>query len=254
MPTASNEDFLVKFHKILPSARPPRRCHRAVGGTLPARAAQYCEPICAASSFGWHLFPPVDFSLMWDGTDTLWKLDTSDTWYNLNSVQLPEAYSTFNAACPPHIVNHIPPLIAACDEPGIINVWSGLFARTKKNWSLLVRSPANMPRSEGFENYEGLIETDRWFGPLFTNIRLTKTDVPINFRSDKPFIQVQPIYRDHYKDSLLSNFAYVDDVAMLEDSDWLDYERTIISPGIDEEREPAFYAKNVRRRKREMEN
>ncbi len=242
---------LVKFHRILPSAKPPRRSHRAVGGIIPARASQYCEPICTASAFGYHLFPPMDFSLIWDGTDIIWKPDSADIWYNLNSVQLPDAYEAFNSACPAAIENHIPPVVAACDEPGIINLWSGLFARTKKNWSLLVRPPANLPRSSGYESYEGIVETDRWFGPLFTNIRLTKTDVPIEFRMDRPFVQVQPIFRDHYQESLLDNYEFIDDVSKLASSDWTDYERTIISPGLADDREPANYAKNTRRRRRE---
>ena len=27
-----------------------------------------------------------------------------------------------------------------------------------------------------------IIETDRWYGPLFTNVRLTRTNAPIEFR------------------------------------------------------------------------
>ena len=45
-----------------------------------------------------------------------------------------------------------------------------------------MRAPANIPRSGSYELFEGIIETDRWFGPLITNMRLTKTDVPIDFR------------------------------------------------------------------------
>src|SRR5207244_11955854 len=69
-------------------------------------------------------------------------------------------------------------LLAAFKEPGVVQIWSGLIARTAPEWSLLVRQPANLARSQGYENYEGIIETDRWFGPLFTNVRLTRTNIP----------------------------------------------------------------------------
>ena len=55
-----------------------------------------------------------------------------------------------------------------------MQIWSGLIARTAPEWSLLVRSPVNLARSQGYEHYEGIIETDRWFGPLFTNVRLER--------------------------------------------------------------------------------
>jgi hypothetical protein len=28
--------------------------------------------------------------------------------------------------------------------------------------------------------FKGIIETDNWFGPLFTNVRIIKTDIPID--------------------------------------------------------------------------
>ena len=34
--------------------------------------------------------------------------------------------------------------------------------------------------------WEGIIETDLWFGPLFTNFRLTKTDMPVHIRAEVP--------------------------------------------------------------------
>ena len=38
---------------------------------------------------------------------------------------------------------------------------------------------------------EGIIETDRWFGPLITNFQLTRTDIPVEFAPDFPLLQVQ---------------------------------------------------------------
>jgi hypothetical protein len=100
-------------------------------------------------------------------------------------------------------------------------VWSGPFARTAPGWSLLVRSPANLPRSKGYELYEGIIETDRWFGPLFTVLRLTRTDVPVEFDASFPFLQVQPVHRDTYGDSL-DAYEVIGNLKDLEAQDWED--------------------------------
>lgn len=249
--TESEADAPVaKFYRVLPSAQEPQRADRSAGGLIPTRAFRYCEAICTASAFGWYIFPPINFSLMWDGTDTLWTFDETDSWYNLDSIQYPDFYDTFNAACPAEVADHVPPLVAASNEPGIINIWSGLFARTRKDWSLLSRPAANLPRSAKYDNYEGIVETDNWFGPLFTNVRLTSTNVPIDFRMDVPMMQVQPIHRSLYQNNVLSSYGFVEGVDELTHQDWADYHRTIIAPGSSHDREKGYYAKETRKRKK----
>jgi len=83
----------------------------------------------------------------------------------------------------------------------------GLAARgvPAPGWSLLVRGVANLSKSPAYQMLEGIIETDTWFGPLFDNVRLLKTDVPIEFRSDVPFLQVQPVRKKVYADKYLQN-------------------------------------------------
>ena len=51
-----------------------------------------------------------------------------------------------------------------------------------------LRPPANLPRNLAYDLYEGIVETDRWFGPLFTNIRLVKTDRPVHFSTEIPLV------------------------------------------------------------------
>lgn len=255
MGESENQIPLVKFYVMLEGAQAPQRSDRAAGGIIPMRAYRYCEPMRSASAFGWYVFPAENISLMWDGSDTLWKTDDCDQWYNLSSIQAPNSYDTFNAVCPASVVDHVPSLVAACDEPGIINIWSGIFARTKKDWSLLVRPPANLPRSTGFECYEGIIETDRWFGPLFVNIRMTKTDVPVAIRKDRPLLQVQPLHRSSYNAALFNDFEVISEPSLLTEKDWQDYENTVIAPGIGHDRETGLYSKTSKRRsKREIES
>ena len=96
--------------------------------------------------------------------------------------------------------------------------------------------------------YEGIIEADRWFGPLFTNLRFTRTHVPVRIRADFPLAQVQPLPRAAYADATLGAFANVADLTGLIESDWADYENTIVVPNNDPARSFGAYAVSARKR------
>jgi len=115
---------------------------------------------------------------------------------------------------------------------------------------VLVRSPANLPRNLAFDQYEGIVETDRWFGPLFTNIRLMKTDVPIRFSTEIPLLQVQPLHRRAYAEEISNNFGLVADAAEFPAEAWSRYEQTIVKPNQDPRRPVAAYATAARRRRK----
>ena len=132
----------------------------------------------------------------------------------------------------------------------MVQIWTGLIARTAPGWSLLVRPLANMPRSGGYELYEGIVETDHWFGPLFINLRLTKTDTPIRIAADLPFIQVQPLPRIAYADETLSAVSLSAEMAALSDDDWNDYFETVVRPNTDLDRPLGQYAVRVRKRRK----
>ena len=240
---------MVKFYRILPGSSFPQRADKSAGGTLPVRAYRYCEAIRTASAFGWYVFPPADFDLAWDGADTIWKFGYEEDWTVLDSVQYPDFISTFNHHCPLDLTDAVPPFLTAGAEPGMVQIWSGLIARTDPGWSLLVRAPANRPKSNSYEHYEGLIETDKWFGPLFTNIRLTKTDVPISFDVGFPLMQVQPLLQATYSEEVLESIETVDGIEEFTECDWEKYRQTITRPGRGFEREKGYYAKMIRRQK-----
>ena len=129
-------------------------------------------------------------------------------------------------------------------------MWTGLMVESAEDWSVLVRPPANLPRSLAYDLYEGVVETDRWFGPLFTNVRLVKTDVPIHFSTETPLVQVQPLHRSTYADEVSNAFAVIDDQRHFPAEAWKRYEQTIVKPNLDPERPVAAYATSVRRRRR----
>ena len=92
-----------------------------------------------------------------------------------------------------------------------------------------VRGPANYSYSRDYEVLEGVIETEHWFGPLFTNIRLHKRNKPIIVRADKPLLQVQPfsmtLYKEHEdKSSHSTGFG----LSALTEASWKKYANTVV--------------------------
>jgi hypothetical protein len=91
------------------------------------------------------------------------------------------------------------------------------------------------------------IETDLWFGPLFTNFRLTKTDTPVQIRSSVPCIQVQPIPQLAYREETLSSFKCLE-ASDLSDADW-DRLGEVLLPHPDPVIRQGHYAVAVRKRR-----
>jgi len=240
---------LVVFHRVLPFGRLPQRADRSGAGSMPTRAFRYCEPSSSASGYGYYIFPPISFSLLWDGHDIMWTFDGASDWMPLKSAQYPGFRDVFDSIAPKEIQEYAPPFLVAFQEPGLFQMWTGIIARTAPGWSLMVRPPVNVPRPGGYEPFEGIIETDRWFGPLITNIRLTKTDVPINFSAEFPLVQVLPLPRQSYDEATLNNYELVPDLKQFTPGDWDDYYDTVVRPHVQENRPRGQYAAAARKRR-----
>ena len=239
---------IISFYRAIPESLPPMRADRGALGVLPTAAFQYCEAITSASAFGWYVFPPMSFYLQWDGTDVLWTHETAESWFPLTSCHFPRFAEHFDENAPEHIRGYAPPFLTQLFVPGMVQIWSGLFVRTAPGWSLLIRPPANVARSQSFEPFEGIVETDSWFGPLFVNIRLTATDRPIEISTEKPLFQVQPLRRETYSERHLRSFNFVEDLSGLSTKDWNDYRETVVKPNEGAYRPTGRYAASVRKR------
>jgi hypothetical protein len=238
---------IVEFFQLVANPRPPQRADRAVGGTIPTRALRYCEAITSASGFGWYVFLPIRFKVVWDGHDMLWSYDGAEDWLPLQgAAQYPNFREQFDSFAPPAARGFSPPFLTRSIQPGGLQIWTGCIAKTVPGWHLLIRSVANLPKSLSYAAFEGIIETDHWFGPLFTNIRVIKTDTPIEFRNDIPFLQVQPVRKEHYGDRFLRNFV-VKGVDELSVENWEQFHSTVVRPNSDPERQPGRYAVSVRK-------
>jgi hypothetical protein len=239
---------IVEFFQLVPTSRPPRRADRAVGGAIPVRALRYCEAMTSASAFGWYVFIPVTFKVVWDGHDMLWTYEGIDEWLPLTreTAQFPGFREKFDKSAPPEVRGFSPAFLTASFQPGGLQIWTGCIARTAPGWSLLVRGAANFPKSLSYQTFEGIIETDTWFGPLFDNIKILKTDTPVEFRSDVPFLQVQPVRKEFYRDKFLQNYV-VKDMNQISAADWDSFRRTVVAPNTLPDRKPGRYAVSVRK-------
>ena len=250
--TAAEPDRLaekrITFYRFIPEARFPQRADRAAAGTLPTRAFRYCEPVVTASAFGYYVFPPISFQLIWDGHEVMWLYEGASDWQPLKTAQFPGYVPYFDSKAPEDIRGFSPPFVGALQEPGLVQLWTGLIARTAPGWSTLVRPCANLPRTGAYELFEGIIETDRWFGPLITNMRLTKTNTPIEFRSDFPVLQVQVLPREALDERGQNDYEIVPSLDAMEPKDWDDFYDTVVRPNVAVKRPRGEYAAAARRR------
>lgn len=94
------------------------------------------------------------------------------------------------------------------------------------------------------------METDRWFGPLFTNLRLTRTHAPVKLSSQFPLVQAQPLPRHVYTDASLDRMRTGDGLGTFTAQDWDGYRDSIVTPNQTPDRPFGGYATEVRKRRR----
>jgi Family of unknown function (DUF6065) len=237
---------ICRFYRLIPDAPVPRAADRSADGMLPMRGYRYCEAVAAASAFGWYIYPPLSFSLVWDGVEIAWTYAGAEDWYPLRGAQFPGFRQFFEETAPDSAKALAPPFLAVAREPGVVQIWSGYLARTAPGWALLSRGLANIPRTQGYEHFEGIVETQTWFGPLFTNVRLTRTNSPVEFHIRYPLFQVQPLRRECYREPSFEVVA----LSELTADDWQAFEATM-KPNTDQMRTLGHYAVATRRRARQ---
>lgn len=240
---------IVTLYSILDGGRQPARASRSALGSLPVTALRYCEAVTSASAFGWHVFPPVGFRLTWDGDGISWGFDdgADDDWFELDAVQYPGAMDRWDMTAPEDCRGCCPPWLLRGQTRGLVQVWTGLLISTMPGWSLLVRAPANLPRPWGMEVLEGIVETDRWTGPLFANIRLISTETSFRFPAHQPLFQIVPTHRSAYSDAVLDDIS-ISSLGAMSAAHWSGYRYTIVENA---RRPLGSYAVEVRKRRRE---
>ncbi|MEO7887965.1 MAG: hypothetical protein ABIR76_14640, partial [Polaromonas sp.] len=153
-----------------------------------------------------------------------------------------------------------PPYLSMLPVRGFVQIWSGLLCSTRPDWSVLIRPLANVRGSHQFSSFEGLLESDRFQPfPLFMNIQLLATDVPINIPKTSPLFQVQPLMRSTYGDRA-HNFSEREGLGLMENGepamtagDWMGYRKTIRVEIPNEAPESGRYTAATRKRTKHEE-
>jgi hypothetical protein len=110
-----------------------------------------------------------------------------------------------------------------------------------------------MPGTGGISLFEGIVETDRWFGPLFTNMRFTRSHMPVRLRADYPLVQVQPLPRSNYGNETLSRMDITHGPAELLPEHWEAYRTTIVEPNSRPDRPFGAYATDARKKRHQCQ-
>ena len=242
--STATDQPLITFYSLFPDAPSPQRADRSLLGSMPLRAYQHCEPLAAASAFGWYVYPPFDFMLKWDGNEILWRAADAKRWQPATAATFPGFADQYACSVPSNSSIQSPfPFLMARREVGLIQVWPGIVVHTRPGWSTLVRAPANIPRGLAYEVLEGIIETDWWFGPLVSTIRLCQTNRPILFSVNRPLFHLQPVPSEIYASKELDHFRLRVGLTSLSEDDWGRLERTMDTL----ETRAGVYATRVRR-------
>jgi hypothetical protein len=235
----------ARFYRLIRDIPKPRRADRSADGMISMRAYRYCEPLTTASAYGWYFYPPINFALLLDGNEVFWTYEGADESYPVSEgAQFPGFRQFYEERAPMSVKRFSPSFLVASRNPGVVQIWSGYLAWTAPGWALLSRGPVNIPNTKAYEHFEGIIETNSWFGPLFTNIRLTRSNSRIDFHKTQPLFQVLPILRQCY-DNPSYEVAEFDD---LDASDWQRFETTM-APNADNMRALGHHAVEIRRRR-----
>lgn len=243
---------VIEFCRLIPEASLPKRAERSGAGYVPSRAMRYCDALTTATGYGYWVFPPMDIRLLWDGEQVFWSFGDDEAWMPISgtdsgAVQFPGYAATFDTQVPDVLRGYSPPFLSALPELGGVQIWTGLLAKTRPGWSLSVRLPVNLPPVAGLTAWEGIVETDIWLGPLFANVRITKTDFPVHIRADTPFIQVQPVPQLAYREESLAAFSCISPDG-LQPEDWSKLGHVLL-PHPDAELRQGSYAVTVRKRR-----
>jgi hypothetical protein len=243
---------VVVFKQLVPFGHAVTRASRDALGLIPVRGARYCEALTTACAYGWYIYPLIGFSVQFDGVDIFWTYDKAPDgdWWQLDACQYPRFVAEFDRHAPASVKGFSPPWLAKGQDLGILQIWTGLIARTAPDWSLHLRAPANIPHSPAYHHLDGIIETDRWCGGLFFNIKLLQTAQEIRFTPDRPYLQIQAVHRRHYSDEWLNNAALIEIGAdKLTADDWANYHHTVVLPSSDPSRTLGHYAIAARKRR-----
>src|SRR5260370_33307861 len=126
------EGYMVSFYRLISDGREAGRADRSADGMLATEALRYCEALASAWAFGLYIYPPLNFSLIWDGTEIAWTYEGADGWYPLRGAQYPGFRQMFEETAPDSVKSFAPPCIVATRDPDVVQIAGGYLPRTPR--------------------------------------------------------------------------------------------------------------------------
>lgn len=96
---------------------------------------------------------------------------------------------------------------------------------------------------------EGIVETDWWAGPLFTNLIFRQTNRPVFFSRRDPIFQVRPVLKSSYAKTTRESAEVILDADSISEADWRGYVRAATRDGTGTQQK-GWYAKCARQGRR----
>ena len=254
-------EIKVEFYTISPDVK-IEPASTSMLGSLPSRAVQLCPPVTSATGNGWYVYPPFDFALRWFGHESefsLLKNNNPVQWQSLAGfydIRMPQS-AEIAAAVPEQFKDDFLTTYAKwdgaipfCDAdpraPNLIEVSTGVFAKTPPGWSLLVRGVANWTGGIDHQVVEGLVDTSWYSAVLPTTIRLLKQDQIVRFYRRFPIAMLQLVPNLAYARSTLENAVVHSGVEHIPGAVWNSLAETRTA----KDRQPGRYARIQRQRSR----
>jgi hypothetical protein len=75
-----------------------------------------------SSSPALRLYPPLNFSLVWDGVEIAWTYEGAEDWYPLRGAQFPGFRQVFEEMAPDPVKPLAPPFLVPAREPGGVQI------------------------------------------------------------------------------------------------------------------------------------
>lgn len=252
-PDASDHDELsspgFRFFRFYGPAPEIKQADSDLSGAVSLRARRYCAPFTIASSMGWHVFPPLNFSLVWTGSEFYWRFGEIAQWMLCERIYLPGFVDEFQKAAPAGMERNATSFLEIFPEQGAIQVWSGWNASSSPGWNYWSCAPINRPQPSTYRVLNAVIESDVWPGPVLTVLQFLKTDTPVNFRPHRPLFQLVPLPYGVQARAQTSQAEIIPGLDALTQTDWelhnKLYERR--NSG-----QAGLYARDARRRAREQ--
>jgi hypothetical protein len=252
----------VEFFTITPDIK-VESASTSMLGSLPSRAVQLCPPVSTATGNGWYVYPPIDFALRWLGHESEFSLLENNEpvkWQSLagfHDIRLPQSAMIADAVPEEFKANfdiafakwggEIPFCDADPRAPNLIELLTGVYAKTPPGWSLLVRGVANWTGGIDHQAVEGIVDTSWYSAMLPTMVRLLRQDQVVRFYRRFPYAMFQLVPTAAFTRSTLEKARVHSGVEHLPAGVW----RSMVEQRNAKNKQPGRYAREQRKRNRD---